>query len=94
MEAAHGARRWMKGMTMRLKLTEALRNEWDTRSIGGVIPELDAMDWRKARTIEVDAALAAKIRADCLHQIDPKAIDATAAERAPYRGLLRQIDAA
>lgn len=79
---------------MRLKITPTMRNEWQVRDITAVIPALAALPWESANAVDVDAATANEIRADCAWYIDPKAVDATAGERAAYRAMLRQIDAA
>lgn len=79
---------------MRLAITPAIRNEWMTRGISDVVPALASLPWDTAPSIEVGPSAAAEIRADCAFYIDPMAVDSTAAERAAYRALLRQIDAA
>lgn len=79
---------------MRLTITPAIRNEWMTRCISDVVPALADLPWETDPAIEVKPAVAAEIRADCVFYIDPKAVDATAGERAAYRALLKQIDAA
>lgn len=79
---------------MRLKITPTMRNEWQVRGITDVIPALAELPWEAEDTVEVDTATANEIRADCAWYIDPKAVDATAGERAAYRAMLRQIDAA
>jgi len=73
-----------------LQISPAIANEWNVRCIGDVIPALST--WDGAAKLEVDAATANEIASDCRFYIDPKAIDATGAERAAYRGLLRQIE--
>lgn len=79
---------------MRLIISPTIHNEWQVRSIGDVIPSLNTIPWEERATIEVDAVTADEIRADCEFYIDPKAVDATIGERAAYRGLLKQINAA
>ncbi len=79
---------------MLLKITDALRNEWQVRSIGDVVPALNALPWETEAVIQVDTKTAREIHADCALYIDPKAVDASVGERAPYRALMRQIDAA
>lgn len=79
---------------MRLVITPTIRNEWMTRCISDVVPALADLPWETAPAVEIEPAVAAEIRADCVFHIDPKAVDATAGERAAYRALLRQIDAA
>jgi len=75
---------------IKLKITPAISNEWQVRCISDVIPALDGVDWT-AGQIEVSAEVAREIAADCEFYINPKAVDATAGERAAYRGLLRQV---
>ncbi|ABD72068.1 hypothetical protein Rfer_4382 (plasmid) [Rhodoferax ferrireducens T118] len=65
-----------------------------SRCITDVVPALADLPWDTATAIEVEPPVAAEIRADCAFYIDPKAVDATAGERAAYRALLHQIDAA
>ncbi|WP_096697632.1 hypothetical protein [Polaromonas sp. AER18D-145] len=60
------------------------------RGISDVIPALGAVDWTSGQ-VKVSAEVAREIAADCEFYIDPKAVDATAGERAAYRGLLRQV---
>jgi len=79
---------------MRLKITPTMRNEWQVRAITDVIPALANLPWETANEVDVDTATANEIRADCAWYIDPKAVDATAGERAAYRAMLRQIDGA
>jgi hypothetical protein len=67
-----------------------MAREWQVRCIADVIPTLST--WTGAATLEVNAATAGEIASDCRFYIDPKAVDATGAERAAYRGLLRQIE--
>jgi hypothetical protein len=75
---------------MKLKISPAIAAEWDTRCIGEVVPALADIDYHNG-AIEVSSEAAAEIAADCAFYIDPKAVDATAGERAAYRALLRQI---
>lgn len=79
---------------MRLKITPTMRNEWQVRCITDMIPALAELPWESENAVEIDAGTANEIRADCAWYIDPKAVDATAGERAAYRAMLRQIDAA
>lgn len=79
---------------MLLKITPTMRNEWQVRDIAAVIPTLAELPWETAKEVEVDTRTANEIRADCAWYIDPKAVDATVGERAAYRAMLRQIDAA
>ena len=79
---------------MRLKITPTMRNEWQVRSITDVIPALAELPWETSNVVDVDTRIANEIRADCAWYIDPKAVDATAGERAAYRSMPRQIDAA
>ena len=79
---------------MRLKITPAMRSEWQVRGITDVIPALAELPWEAENAVEVDAGTANEIRADCAWYINPKAVDATVGERAAYRALMRQIDAA
>ena len=76
---------------MKLKISKAIANEWDSRGIGEVIPALDMVD-RRASEIEVSPEVASEIAADCRFYIDPEAVDATVGERSAYRALLRQIE--
>jgi hypothetical protein len=76
---------------MLLKITPTMRNEWQVRGITDVIPALANLPWETQNAVEVDATTAKEIRADCAWYIDPKAVDATAGERAAYRALLRQV---
>lgn len=76
----------------RLKLSPTMRNEWQVRGIGDVIPALDGYAGEEA--VLVDAAVLKEIAADCRFYIDPKAVDATAGERAAYRALLKQCEEA
>lgn len=82
------------GKLIRLRITPTLRNEWQVRDITAVIPALANVPWETLNVVEVDTAIAREIRADCAWYIDPKAVDATAGERAAYRAMLRQIEAA
>lgn len=75
---------------MRLRISPAMVAEWDARCIGDVIPALRDIDYQQG-SIEVDLETAAEIAEDCKFYIDPKAVDATAGERAAYRALLRQM---
>lgn len=75
---------------MRLRISPTIAAEWDTRCIGDVIPALADIDY-SGGAIEVSPEVAAEIADDCRFYIDPKAVDATGAERAAYRALLRQI---
>ena len=79
---------------MLLTITPTIRNEWQVRCIADVIPALADVPWSIARTVQVDDATARAIERDCAFYIDPQAVDATAGERAAYRALKRQIDAA
>jgi hypothetical protein len=79
---------------MLLKITPSIRNEWRVRAIGDVVPALNALPWEAENVIHVDAQTASEIHADCAFYIDPKAVDASVGERAAYRALMRQIDAA
>jgi hypothetical protein len=76
---------------MRLRISSAIASEWDTRCISDVIPALEGLDYHGG-ALEVSPETAAEIAADCAFYIDPKAVDATAGERAAYRALLRQIN--
>ena len=80
--------------TMLLKITTSIRNEWLVRSIGDVVPALNSIAWETESVIQVDAQTAKEIHADCAFYIDPRAVDASVGERAAYRALMRQIDAA
>lgn len=73
-----------------LSLSPAIITEWSARCIADVIPALSS--WSGAAQIEVSEQTAAEIAADCRFYINPKAVDASPAERAAYRGLLRQIE--
>ena len=75
---------------MRLRISPTIAAEWDARCIGDVIPALASVDYSDG-SIEVPIEVAIEIAADCRFYIDPKAVDATGAERAAYRALLRQI---
>ena len=77
---------------MKLSLSKVIVQEWQSRCIGDVIPTL--RDWRGSPTVVVDDKTAREIAEDCLWYADPKAVDATPGERAAYRGLLRQCQAA
>lgn len=79
---------------MLLKITSAIRNEWQVRGISDVVPALAEIAWDVDNVIFVDAATAREIRADCAFQMDPRAVDANLGERSAYRALLRQIDSA
>lgn len=76
---------------MKLRITPFITNEWSVRAIGDVIPALESALASTPGTIEVSGEVAEQIAADCEFYVDPKAIDATGAERAGYRALLRQI---
>ncbi len=82
-----------KGM-ISIRISDMIRNEWQTRGITDIVPMLANLAWETSDVIKVDLKAAAEIRADCEFYIDPKAVDATLGERAAYRALLRQIDAA
>lgn len=77
---------------MLLRISPAIRNEWQVRAITDVIPALENLPWEAENVILVDSSTAKEIRADCAHYIDPKAIEATIGERSAYRALMRQID--
>lgn len=79
---------------MRLKISLSIRNEWQVRSIGSVIPALESLPWENESCIEVEPEIAKEIRDDCAFYVDPKAVDASVGERSAYRGLMKQIDAA
>jgi hypothetical protein len=78
---------------MLLKITPSIRNEWQVRAIGGVVPALNALPWESANVIHVDARTASEIHADCAVYLDPRSAEALAGERSAYRALMRQIDA-
>ena len=82
------------GKFMLLKISPSIRNEWQVRSIGDVIPALNSLPWGVRSVVHVDAQTAKEIHADCAFYIDPKAVDASVGERSAYRALMRQIDAA
>lgn len=75
---------------VKLRLSAAIRNEWDVRCIGDVIPALASVDYSQP-VIEVSEQTARAIADDCRFYMDPAAVDATLGERAAYRALLRQI---
>jgi hypothetical protein len=79
---------------MLMNITETMRNEWRARCIADVVPALADVPWESQSVIAVDDCTAREIERDCAFYIDPKAVDATAVERAAYRALKRQIDAA
>ena len=74
---------------MRLHLSPTIRNEWEIRCIGDVIPALANYDGRA--TVEVSVSVANEIAADCRFYMDNKAVDATSGERRAYRALWAQI---
>lgn len=77
---------------MRLTLSPTIRNEWQVRCIGDVVPAL--AEYCGQRQIDVDSAVvAAEIAADCRFQADPRCVDNSPATRRAYLGLLRQIEA-
>lgn len=78
---------------MLLKISLSIRNEWQVRSIGDVIPALNSLPWKTESVIHVDAQTAKEIHADCAFYVDPKAVDASIGERSAYRALMRQIEA-
>lgn len=77
-----------------LKLSRAIANEWLVRSIGGVIPALDDYAIEPGRKIMVDRATVEEIIDDCRFMADPKAVDASAAERRAYRAMRAQCEQA
>lgn len=77
-------------VNVRLRISAAICAEWDSRCIGDVVPALAETDYHQ-QDIEVSEEVARQIAADCEFYIDPKAVDATAGERAAYRALLNQI---
>ena len=83
------ARGFMVGV--KLLLSPAIRNEWESRCIGDVIPAL--RDYAGERAVLVDRSTLAEIKADCEFYVDPKAVDAAPGERAAYRALLKQCAA-
>lgn len=78
---------------VKLRISATICNEWDTRCIGDVIPELSGINYYQS-AITVSNEVAKQIAADCEFYMDPKAVDATAGERAAYRALRNQIAAA
>jgi hypothetical protein len=82
-----------KAHVITLKLTPTIRHEWASRSIGGVIPELDAMDLN-ASMVEVSEPCCREIAADCEFYLHPYGPDTTIGERSAYRALLKQCKAA
>jgi hypothetical protein len=79
-------------MDIKLKLSPAMQNEWQTRCIGDVVPAL--ADWDGSLSLTVTEQTAREIAADCEFYINPKAVDATVGERSAYRCLLRQVQKA
>lgn len=81
---------------VRLRISETMTNEWAVRGIEDVIPRLaDCRSYQApAGEIEVDAALAQEIAADCRFYLDKDGPETTVGERSAYRGLLRQIEKA
>ena len=73
-----------------IKLSPTMQHEWHSRCIGDVISGL--ADYNGQPTVTVDDDTAREIAADCRHYINPRAIDASPAERAAYRALMRQIE--
>ncbi len=74
-----------------LHISPAIANEWNVRCIGDVIPAL-ADQSIEAGKLQVSEPVLREILADCKFMVDPKCVDASAAERAAYRGLLQQIE--
>lgn len=72
-----------------LKVPPTIRREWMTRCIADVIPALDG--YGGEAVVMVDHAVAAEIAGDCEFYADPKAVDATAGERAAYRAFGKQV---
>ena len=79
---------------MLLRISQAIKTEWWARCIGDVVPALAELPWDSQSVINVTTETALAIRADCEFYADPNAVDATASERAAYRALLKQINAA
>lgn len=77
-----------------LKLSPTIANEWLVRSIGSVIPQLDDYAIEPGRKIMVDRATLDEIIADCVFMADPKAVDASPAERRAYRAMRAQCEQA
>jgi hypothetical protein len=77
---------------MKLRIGATIANEWESRSIGGVIPALDGLTIRTG-TLEVSADVAREILADCKFNGDarngPEYMDAGV--RRAYRALAAQI---
>jgi hypothetical protein len=79
----------LKSNMRTLKLSPTIQREWHSRCIGDVIPGLT--DYRGQATVNVDDITAKEIADDCKHYINPRAIDASPAERAAYKALLKQV---
>ena len=79
---------------MLIRISDAIRNEWQVREITDVVPTLAAMPWETDNVIFVDSVTAEEIRADCALYIDPRTVDASVGERSAYRALMRQIESA
>ena len=77
-----------------LKLSPIIANEWLVRSIGSVIPQLDDYAIEPGRKIMVDRATVNEIVADCKFMTNPKAVDASPAERRAYRAMRAQCEQA
>lgn len=74
-----------------LRITPAIANEWQSRCIGDVIPQL-ADQWIEPGRLAVDHATLQAVVADCRFMADPKAIDCSPAERRAYRTFLAQCE--
>lgn len=74
---------------IKLSLSPTIRREWQSRCIADVVPALDGYEGQAAAMVDHTTAL--EIAKDCEWYADPKAVDATAGERAAYRALAKQI---
>ena len=75
---------------MRLTLTPVIRQEWQVRCIGDVVPAL--ADYIGQAHVDITAATAAEIAADCRFQADPRCIDHAPGVRLAYSALMRRLE--
>lgn len=80
-------------MTISLKLSSTIQHEWEARSIGDTIPELDISE-RYPPVIKVSEQCCREIVADCRFALDPNGPETTVGERSAYRALLKQCETA
>lgn len=64
---------------MLLRISSAIRNEWQVRGITDIVPAFAEIAWDVVHMIFVDVVVAKEIPADCAFQMDPLAVPRRAA---------------